>query len=439
MGELEVSQLPPAVSLFSFPQHPSSGPGGRLSQVLRNGVYLPFFCVDASDPSIRGLSKPLFRPLLHHNDAPAHTAWSYVQPPSPRPRSTGQSRSSAKNSPIWDELQQDLWPKLRLKLFEFGNIARLRRSTHEESSQPGCAEWLPRLKERHDGARLEMARRGRRPGGGVETPPSSGVTCWTRPPRSSTRSSSAFSPARRRSTGVRVCALTVMSTHLHALLWVDSQKQLSNFMGFVGGNLSKEVGKLIDWSGALWSDRYHMIPVSDEDGVQISRLKYVLGNSVKEGLVSRPQDWPGINSAQVLIDGEPLTGVWIGPHEAGRGEAAQERGRQRREVLRGGDAAFLTITVLGSPTGEGRPPPGGAAGEGNRGRRSGRGGDRRRESPFRRSALPFTEGQEITSAAFPCRNPACSQGDVRGVRLGCPGVSGSGGKAQGRGSRRAVP
>ena len=111
--------------------------------------------------------------------------------------------------------------------------------------------------------------------------------------------------------GVEVCALTVLSTHYHALLRVASQDQLSDFMCFVGGNLSKEVGKLINWSGALWSDRFHMIPVSHEDGAEIARLKYVLGNSVKEGLVSRPQDWPGVNSAQALIGGKPLEGVWI--------------------------------------------------------------------------------------------------------------------------------
>ena len=56
---------------------------------------------------------------------------------------------------------------------------------------------------------------------------------------------------------------------------------------------------------------YPMIPVSPEDEAQVARLKYVLGNSVKEGLVARPQDWPGVNSAQALIDGQPLEGIWI--------------------------------------------------------------------------------------------------------------------------------
>jgi len=85
---------------------------------------------------------------------------------------------------------------------------------------------------------------------------------------------------------------------------------LAEFMRFVNTNLSKEVGRLHDWSGSMFADRYHHVPVSDEEGAQIRRLKYCLSNGVKEFLVDRPGQWPGVQSAEALVEGEPLVGHW---------------------------------------------------------------------------------------------------------------------------------
>jgi len=82
-------------------------------------------------------------------------------------------------------------------------------------------------------------------------------------------------------------------------------------MQHVGTNLSKEIGRLVGWRGKLWWGRYRSIPVSHEEAAQVERLKYILANSVKEGLVERPEDWPGLNSAQALLTGEPLEGLWF--------------------------------------------------------------------------------------------------------------------------------
>ena len=45
--------------------------------------------------------------------------------------------------------------------------------------------------------------------------------------------------------------------------------------------------------------------------VQWSRLKYLLANGVKEGLVESPLDWPGVSCAKALVHGEPLEGYWF--------------------------------------------------------------------------------------------------------------------------------
>ena len=110
--------------------------------------------------------------------------------------------------------------------------------------------------------------------------------------------------------GLQVVCVTVLSSHYHLLVVPEDPKHLADFMCFVNTNLSKEVGKLHNWSGTLFDDRYHHVPVSDEEGAQIQRLKYCLSNGVKELLVDRPGDWPGVHSVESLLGGEPLLGHW---------------------------------------------------------------------------------------------------------------------------------
>ncbi len=109
---------------------------------------------------------------------------------------------------------------------------------------------------------------------------------------------------------MEIHAIVVLSTHYHLLLSPDEPDQLVRFMHFVQTNVAKEVGDLHSWTGPLWAQRYRHIPVSDETEAQVSRLRYVLENSVKENLVARVRDWPGIHSAQAMLESRPMEGVW---------------------------------------------------------------------------------------------------------------------------------
>lgn len=111
--------------------------------------------------------------------------------------------------------------------------------------------------------------------------------------------------------GMPIHALVVMSTHYHMLLSPPDSLRLSRFMGFVNANLSKEVGKLHGWTGALWHRRYDHFVVSDEEAAQVARLTYLLSNGCKENLVSTPGDWPGVHSVDAMVRGQPLVGTWI--------------------------------------------------------------------------------------------------------------------------------
>jgi hypothetical protein len=102
-----------------------------------------------------------------------------------------------------------------------------------------------------------------------------------------------------------------VSTHWHALVWVEDAEQLARFMQYVNGKLGKEVGRLVGWRHGIWSRRYTAILVSNEEKAQVARLKYLLGHGVKEFLVERAADWPGVNSVRAILEGKPLTGYWF--------------------------------------------------------------------------------------------------------------------------------
>lgn len=145
----------------------------------------------------------------------------------------------------------------------------------------------------------------------------------------------------QRRTGMRVHAVVVMSNHVHYLLPPRSTRQLARFMQYVQGNIARKVGKLRKWSGPFWARRYQLIPVSDEDDAQIARLRYLLAHGVKEDLVVRARDWPGVHSAHALVEGESLEGIWVDETKLGE--------RERRGEKPALDEVTTTETLVLSP------------------------------------------------------------------------------------------
>ena len=82
-------------------------------------------------------------------------------------------------------------------------------------------------------------------------------------------------------------------------------------MAYVNSNLAREISRLHRWPEKIWSRRYQAIVISGEETAQVERLKYVLSNGCKEGLVARPQDWPGVHVAKAILQGEDPTGLWF--------------------------------------------------------------------------------------------------------------------------------
>jgi REP element-mobilizing transposase RayT len=98
---------------------------------------------------------------------------------------------------------------------------------------------------------------------------------------------------------VRLHAFTFASNHFHLLVWTKGAA-LASFMQYLRANLSRKVGRLVDWSGSFWERRYSAEPVLD-DAALVGRLRYVLAHGVKEGLVERSAEWPGLTCLPQLL------------------------------------------------------------------------------------------------------------------------------------------
>ena len=93
---------------------------------------------------------------------------------------------------------------------------------------------------------------------------------------------------------------------------------------------------VLSWlGGAQWQDDFDSaIVVSNEADAQIARLRYVLAHGVKEHLVGRCADWPGVLAAEALTSGRALVGYWF------------DRTAEYRARLRGKDFGPYTHAKL---------------------------------------------------------------------------------------------
>lgn len=110
---------------------------------------------------------------------------------------------------------------------------------------------------------------------------------------------------------IPIHAVVFMSNHYHLLASPPNAQRFSEFMCYLNTNLSKEIGRLHDWTGPMWHRRYDQVLVSDEEAAQVERLSYLLAHGSKEHLVDSPKDWPGIHFAKAILKQTPLEGLWF--------------------------------------------------------------------------------------------------------------------------------
>lgn len=110
---------------------------------------------------------------------------------------------------------------------------------------------------------------------------------------------------------VAIHGVVFLSNHLHILATFNDCRQMSLFMRYFSSFAAQEIQRLHSWQGKVFPSRYRHVELSEEPAAELSRLRYLLSNSCKEGLVDSPLDWPGVSSAESLVGGEPMKGLWI--------------------------------------------------------------------------------------------------------------------------------
>ena len=125
----------------------------------------------------------------------------------------------------------------------------------------------------------------------------------------------------------------VVSNHMHLILTVPDSKTLSLFMGYINSNIAREAGRLHGWREKFWGRRYRAIPILDEPAL-VERVRYLLSHGSKEGLVRRPEDWPGVHCIFALRDGIALSGTWIDRTKQYEAKRAGEESKPNQFAIR---------------------------------------------------------------------------------------------------------
>jgi len=103
-----------------------------------------------------------------------------------------------------------------------------------------------------------------------------------------------------------------LSNHGSILAGVRSAEHMSAIMEYLHSNISRELGRKEnhDWPGRFWERRGRAIVILGDEDLE-ERMRYLLSNSTKENLVSRPERWPGAHCARPLCHGTKELGLWV--------------------------------------------------------------------------------------------------------------------------------
>jgi REP element-mobilizing transposase RayT len=146
--------------------------------------------------------------------------------------------------------------------------------------------------------------------------------------------------------GVEIFAFNFASNHLHLIVRAP-RGNLPQFMQYLLSNISKKVGALVKWRGAFWERRYSAQPVLD-DVALLDKVRYVLAHGVKEGLVRRCSEWPGLSALPLMRDGQPRTFRWFNWTRRCRSAPPSKRGpRLDQQWAESEELRLTTLPVQG--------------------------------------------------------------------------------------------
>ncbi len=106
---------------------------------------------------------------------------------------------------------------------------------------------------------------------------------------------------------IQLHSYVFMNNHLLLLLSAYSSHSKARFMCHFMSNLARELSRVWGWGQHIWEGRYASHALLDEEAL-ISAYQYIFKNSVKEGLVAHPREWPGLHAWGQLCEGREVRG-----------------------------------------------------------------------------------------------------------------------------------
>lgn len=109
--------------------------------------------------------------------------------------------------------------------------------------------------------------------------------------------------------GLEVWAYCWMSNHVHLLVVGHRSESLARAIGTAHREYSRIVNRRRGWTGHLWANRFHSVPLTDRQ--MLFAARYVELNPVRAGLVDDPVEYPWSSArAHLLGSPDPL----LSPH-----------------------------------------------------------------------------------------------------------------------------
>jgi REP element-mobilizing transposase RayT len=142
--------------------------------------------------------------------------------------------------------------------------------------------------------------------------------------------------------GVEIFAFVFASNHLHLLVRAPGGN-LPRFMQYLLANVSRKVGWLVGWRGAFWERRYSAEPVLDDEAL-FGRVRYILAHGVKEGLVRKCGDWPGLSCLRQMVGARLRQFRWFDWTRRWRARTRREARDRMNELWT--ETETLTLTPL---------------------------------------------------------------------------------------------
>ncbi len=96
---------------------------------------------------------------------------------------------------------------------------------------------------------------------------------------------------------IAVIAYCLMPNHYHFLLRQDGEQPVSLLLQRIFNSYTKAFNRRYGRRGTLFEGRYKAVHM-DEDGYLLHLSRYIHANPVKDGLVSRLEEWPYSNYSE---------------------------------------------------------------------------------------------------------------------------------------------